>query len=404
MVIPVTFSPHTSSDSQIYKQYLRYLDSPFIKNLDSKASLHEVPAEIEEDIDEIKPCSENENCNVRPPPQIQLESIRKLLSNLELKTISSGDAIESLYFINSEWFSSWYEYVTLSSKSLLPPGSIDNTYIISGEGGDAVAVPLDVWNALQSWYSGGPIITNSTMDLKFSQSLLDRDTVLKYFPRLLSHSHPNPSPSVSTTATAAPSANLICFVCHKNANLRCSRCSGITYCSKACQQIHWKFHKSNCCVKGEKDNDKDISAVPILPGLYNLGNSCYMNSSLQCLLHIQPLSRYFLSQRHLTDLNKESRHGTGGLLVDHYAKLLEEVYFLSPARSKSRSVGAPSPISPRDFKTALGRINRDYAGLVQHDAHELVRLTVPLCVFFRLSRQGPLLRRSSCCWTSCMRT
>lgn len=38
-------------------------------------------------------------------------------------------------------------------------------------------------------------------------------------------------------------------------------------------------------------------------GLENLGNTCYMNCSLQALLHTEPLTEYFLSQAHHKDLN-----------------------------------------------------------------------------------------------------
>ena len=42
-----------------------------------------------------------------------------------------------------------------------------------------------------------------------------------------------------------------------------------------------------------------------LNGLVNFGNTCYMNSAIQCLSNVKILRDYFLSKKFLEDINKD---------------------------------------------------------------------------------------------------
>jgi ubiquitin carboxyl-terminal hydrolase 4/11/15 len=47
-------------------------------------------------------------------------------------------------------------------------------------------------------------------------------------------------------------------------------------------------------------------------GLRNLGNTCFMNSGLQCISHVTELTDYFLSNKYVQDINKDNPLGTKG--------------------------------------------------------------------------------------------
>lgn len=97
-------------------------------------------------------------------------------------------------------------------------------------------------------------------------------------------------------------------------------------------------------------------------GLTNLGNTCYMNSALQCLRSVEELSMYFLNNKWKEEINVDNPIGHKGAIAKVYANLLSQIY----------DVGNTSSFAPKHFKQTLGRANGLFSGYGQQDSQEFV--------------------------------
>lgn len=81
-----------------------------------------------------------------------------------------------------------------------------------------------------------------------------------------------------------------------------------------------------------------------LVGLQNLGNTCFMNSILQCMVNTEPLAKYFLFESFLFHLNQQNVYGSKGKLAIAFSEFITDMY-----------VGESSYLAPWDIKRIIAQ-------------------------------------------------
>lgn len=96
-------------------------------------------------------------------------------------------------------------------------------------------------------------------------------------------------------------------------------------------------------------------------GLINLGNTCFFNATMQCVIRIKPLVEYVLSQDFDVAINTTNPLGSGGSIAQNFKTVLKDMSTISK-----------SAYNPEMFRRALIKKYHTFANYGQHDSQEVV--------------------------------
>lgn len=112
-------------------------------------------------------------------------------------------------------------------------------------------------------------------------------------------------------------------------------------------------------------HEEGSGAAKGIVGLRNLGNTCFMNSVIQCFNQTPFFHNYFLEDKYKEEINKENPLGNGGEVARNWAELMQAMW---SAKYKV--------VVPIDFKKTIGQFAHRFMGFQQQDSQEFLNFLI----------------------------
>lgn len=331
-------------------------------------------------------------------PEVQKREI--LEANQAANNMQSGD---TYYVLESDWHHRFQQYIGLEEPDgmVCHPGPIDNSSLLDERGelkkgllenDDYELIPEASWKKLHSWYGivkGQTPIAKKVIPIgMFSQTFIVEIYFLELKIAMADNIHNtvthkfSRNDSIKKIADFArehfkiPSDTKITLLTNfKQCNNDRSSYDPLSESSNVADE---NLTESQMILVQTKMNGLDIDIsepstsvarsnvnsfkyTPGLCGLSNLGNTCFMNSVLQCMSNCPPITTYFLENQHLNELNTTNPLGMKGLVAKAFGELIKTMWS-----------GENNHTAPSNFKVQVSRFAPQFSGYQQHDAQELL--------------------------------
>ena len=96
----------------------------------------------------------------------------------------------------------------------------------------------------------------------------------------------------------------------------------------------------------------------------NIGATCYMNSTLQCLTHIDSLVDYFKYDSYIEKIKQDNKN-----LTSSFKTIVDNLY-------PEKNYSAINHYAPKDFKDKISVMNPLFNGIAANDAKDLVNFII----------------------------